>query len=106
MIEIEAPGNWEIELRSIQETEIVESPGTFEGSGDDVFMLDGKPDVIEVIGNEQERHFSVEAYEVPLGRGDLIVNTTDYYEGRNRISSEVELVKVTAYGEWQVTLEE
>lgn len=105
VLEIDAPGAWEVELKAIQDTEVADAPGTIEGSGDDVFIVDGSPETVKIEGNEEASHFSVHAYEMPLGRGDLLVNTTDPYDGRSRISSEVELMAITAVGDWEVTFE-
>jgi len=107
LLEIDATGDWEIELRSIRDARLVEVPGSIEGSGDEVFLVEGEPSVAEVTGNQEGRHFSVVSYNEPIGlmSSDLLVNTTDPYEGSNRIDGDTELIVVTAVENWEISLE-
>ncbi len=101
-LEISADGEWRVELRSLRDAQTVEVPGSIEGAGDYVFLLDGEPSAAEIEGNQQSRHFAVHGY----GRsGHLLVNTTDPYEGRVRVESDVLVITVTAVGDWSIELE-
>lgn len=58
-------------------------PITFSGSGDSVldFDLNGEPAIIHIKGNESGRYFSVESFDETGESIDLLVNTTDPYDG-------------------------
>ena len=103
VLEISAVGPWTIESQSIRGMRSLESPGTIEGTGDEVLLVEGETNLIEVKGNEEERHFALKGY------GDsgsyLIVNTTDVYEGKNRMESGTSVLEVNAVGDWSITIE-
>jgi hypothetical protein len=101
-LQITAEGEWFIELRSLNTARRVSVPGTIEGTGDDVFIVDGDPDVAQISGNADGRYFGVWAYG---DRGHLLVNTTDPYDGRVIVARDIVLVQVTAVGGWRIAFE-
>ena len=101
-LEISADGEWSIELRPLTMTDVVNVPGSVQGSGDHVFRLDGNTTTASITGNAQARHFAV------IGHGsgwDLMVNTTDVYDGRVRVASGTWLIEVTGSGDWSIQFE-
>lgn len=102
-LEINAPGDWEIELRPITMARVVESPGTVAGTGDEVIMIEGEASAAKITGNATGRHFSVTGYGD--NRPNLMVNTTDPYDGRVRVASGTDFLEITAVDEWEIALE-
>lgn len=101
-LQITAEGEWYIELRPLSTARRVSAPGMIEGTGDDVFIVDGEPDVAQISGNVDGRYFGVTGYGE---RANLLVNTTDPYDGRVIVARDVVLVEITAVGSWTVTFE-
>jgi hypothetical protein len=101
-LQITAEGEWYIELRPLNTARRVSAPGTIAGTGDDVFIVDGEPDVAHVIANAEGRYFGVWAYG---DRSHLLVNTTDPFDGRVIVARDVVLIEVTATGGWEITFE-
>lgn len=101
-LQITAEGEWFIELRPLNTARRVSVPGTIEGTGDDVFIVDGDPDVAQISGNADGRYFGVWAYG---DRGHLLVNTTDPYDGRVIVARDIVLVEVKAVGGWRIAFE-
>ena len=101
--EVTAVGEWTIEVLTLSSIKRLSVPGTIEGIGDDVVaLIGGTPDRATISGNTASRHFGVFGY----GSGiDLLVNTTDPYEGTVRLDSDTLIIEVQAVGEWSVTTE-
>jgi hypothetical protein len=105
-LEIKATGDWSVELiplAKIEEMErfMVEIPGEFERSGDDVLIIaGGTPDKARIVGNEDGRYFGVVGWSGD--RRDLLVNTTDTYEGTVLLKPETTAIQVGAIGAWTV----
>lgn len=102
LLEISRKGPWTIESRSVRSMRAIESPGSIEGTGDEVLLVEGNPSLAKIKGNSGERHFAVKSYDPDK---DLLVNTTDAYEGTTRISKDAIIIEVTAIGEWTISLE-
>ena len=101
-LQVEAQGDWTIEVRPLAMARAAAVPGTTSGAGDDVLLLDGKPDTAHIVGNAEGRYFGV------IGHGkryDLLVNTTDPYDGRVIVNRDTVVIEVKATGEWEVTFE-
>lgn len=101
-LQITAEGDWYIEVRPLSSARRVTLPGTATGTGDDVFIMDGDPDVAHILGNADGRYFGVHAYG---DRSDLLVNTTDPFDGRVIVRRDSVLMTVTAIGTWTITFE-
>lgn len=88
------------------------SPEIFEtinysGSGDSVLEID-EPDgmyVFQISGNASGNHFAVKSYDENGEPLDLLVNTTDVYNGTTLGSSNgVKLLEISSNGEWSIDL--
>lgn len=101
-LQITAEGEWHIELRPLATARRVVVPGSIEGTGDDVFIVDGTPDIAQITGNAAGRHMGIWGYG---SRAHLLVNTTDPYDGRVIIAQDVVLIEVSAIGPWSITFE-
>jgi hypothetical protein len=101
-LEITADGDWYIEIRPLSSARRVSAPGTINGNGDEVFILDGDPDVAHIAGNADGNYFGVWAYG---DSSDLLVNETDPFDGRVIVSRDAILFEVTAVGGWEITFE-
>jgi hypothetical protein len=101
--EVQADGAWTIEILPLSAIEKVEVPGEISGVGDYVFALvAGTPDTATITGNASSRFFAVMGY----GNGiDLLVNTTDPYEGIVLLDPETLVIDVQAVGEWTIEIE-
>ena len=100
--EINATGEWTIEILPISYARILTVPGSIEGSGDEVFFLDGsKPDIAKITGNNESRHFAVLSYG---SSSDLLVNTSDVYSGTVLVDGDTVAIEVTAQGEWSIEI--
>ena len=78
------------------------------GFGEDAIHLTevftpGTPDLAHIKGNEQARHFSVKGYG---SSSDLLVNTTDPYEGTVILANDTIVLDITASGAWSIEVVE
>jgi|GEM_PF-445147 len=101
-LQVTAQGEWYIELRPLNTARRVTAPGTIESTGDDVFIIDGEPDTAQISGNADGRYFGVIGYG---DRSNLLVNTTDPYDGRVIVGRDTIVVKVKAIGGWRIIFE-
>jgi hypothetical protein len=101
-LQVQAEGEWYIELRPLSTARRVSVPGTIEGTGDDVIIIDGEPDIAQISGNADGRYFGVIGYS---NRSNLLVNTTDPYDGRVIVARDTILIEVEAVGSWTITFE-
>lgn len=101
-MEISAQGDWNIEVRSMLTCRRVNLSEPLEGSGDEILIVEGSPSTATISGNEAAKHFAVKAHG---SRSNLLVNTTDPYEGTTKVKSDALVIEVKAQGAWQITLE-
>lgn len=103
---VEAVGQWTIEIlpfAPIPETveHCLAVPGKYEGSGDDVVILMGEtPDTATIVGNDSASYFGVLGYT--SSGGDLLVNTTDPFEGTKMLDRDTFALEVDAKGSWSI----
>jgi len=102
MLEVEAEGAWEIELKPISYVTVVDIPGVIEGNGDYVFKIDESVNVASVSGNEMDRYFGVTVFDEDFNRVRNIVNTTQEYEGNVMVAGEAVYFVVEAQGDWKI----
>lgn len=102
-LEITAQGDWSITLHSFRELTWANVGDTVNGSGDSVFVTQTYGKTAYITGNKDAHHFAVKTCGAT--GNELLVNTTDPYEGRVLLKDEPILMIVTAEGEWQITLE-
>jgi hypothetical protein len=100
--EINASCEWQINILPLLSVRSVTVPGTISGSGDDVIALvGGTPDLASIRGNSGSRFFAVTGYGNSL---DLLVNTTDPYEGTVIVSSDTIILEIQGVGEWSIEI--
>jgi len=100
--EVTATGDWTIEVLPLSSIRVLSIPGKIEGNGDEVFVLTGGvPDLGIISGNSGSNHFAVKSYN---GGRDLLVNTTDPYEGTVMVDSGTILIEVIAVGSWTIEI--
>ncbi len=79
---------------------MLDIPGTIEGTGDDVNVLDGPlRDLAHIKGNEQKTNFVIWGHG---SSSDLLVNTIDSYEGTVVLAEDTILLEITAVGTWSI----
>ena len=99
-LQVKSSGDWRIELRPIASARVVSAPGTATGSGDDVFIVSGTVDTARITGNSDSRFFAVLGY----GKNrNLLVNTTDPYDGTVVVAKDTQVIEVKAAGDWTIT---
>lgn len=100
--EVKAVGEWKIEILPLTSARVLNVPGSIEGKGDEVLILrGGKPDLAKIKGNASSRHFAIKAYG---NYADLLVNTTDPYEGTVIVRSDTVVIEIKAEGNWSIEI--
>jgi len=104
-LEIKAVGSWMIEILPLGAARHwLDVPGTISGNGDDIVIVEpeAEPFRATISGNEKGRHFSVQGWG---NRRELLVNTTEKYQGTVRIDPSTIVLQITAVGNWTVEIE-
>lgn len=100
--EVTAKGQWTIEILPLLSARSISVPGTITGKGDEVILLSGsKPDLAKIKGNSSGRYFGVTGYG---NYSDLLINTTDPYEGTVILASDTIVLEIKASGEWSIEI--
>ncbi len=102
MLEVSATGAWTVGVHSVRAARIIPSPGSISGTGDEVLQVGGSPNMATIRGNPNARHFAVIGYNPSR---NLMVNTTDVYEGTVRVARNTTVLEITAVGAWEISLE-
>lgn len=98
--EVNATGSWTIEVLPLSSLRILSVPGSIKGKGDEVFLLMGNiPDLAKITGNAKSSHFAVLGYN---GGRDLLVNTTEPYEGTVMLNKSTFIIEVIAIDNWAI----
>lgn len=100
-LEINATGEWTIEFLPAVTLQTISKGETVTGSGDTVLLVVSYGSSATITGNTDERHFAVKSYG--NSRNNLMVNTTDPYEGKVMIKGEPIFLEINAVGEWSIT---
>ena len=108
--QVQGAGDWTITLFPLAPIPEVDRhrmgiPGTYKGEGDDVIILawsSKTPDLANVSGNESEDYFGVMAWVSSRGSDQLLINTTDSYEGIVILDPTTFAIEVRAVGAWTV----
>lgn len=104
--EVTATGDWTIEITSLSPDvlgdHIINAPGSYVGTGDDVFFVLGDCDTATIEGNSEGRYFGVFGW-YSKGR-DLLVNTSDTYKGTVIMKRDTFAVEVVAVGAWSISI--
>jgi hypothetical protein len=102
--EVAATGDWTIEILPLPMADVIDVPGSFAGNGDRVLILGaGVPDTAHIVGNAAGRHFAVLGYGPSFP--DLLVNTTEPYDGRVIVRGDTLVLEVVAADEWTIDFE-
>lgn len=101
--EIKAIGDWKIEILPISQAHTIRVPGKYEGEGDDVLLLigGGTPDLAYIKGNAGGHYFGVWGYS---NRVDLLVNTTDPYDGSAILDEKTIVIEIRAVKDWSIEI--
>ncbi|OGO66743.1 MAG: hypothetical protein A2029_13840 [Chloroflexi bacterium RBG_19FT_COMBO_47_9] len=100
--EVTATGGWSIEVLPLSTIHKLEIPGEITGQGDYVFaVVGGTPDTAIISGNSASRHFAVKGYSDTV---NLLVNTTDPYNGTVLLDSGTIIIEVDAESEWTIKI--
>ena len=102
--EISASGDWIIEVLPLSSLRVLFVPGSIEGKDDEVFIVTGGiPDLAKINGNNSSNYFGVLAYN---GGRDLLVNTTDPYDGTVMLNNKTIIIEVIAIDGWSIEINE
>lgn len=108
--QIESEGSWAISLYPLAEQYIhlLEFPGVYSGSGDDVIFLKGDtPDLAIISGNAESGNFIVTSYDISNnGSRNLLVNTIEPYEGTVILTPTTIAFEIQAPGAWTIEVTE
>lgn len=102
-LEIEATGDWNVEILPLSSCPVIGVGGTLNMGSDAVILVEGDPSSAEIKGNNAKRYFSVKAYDMN-GDSKLLVSETDNYDGTVKISTTPRYLVVTAVGKWRIKL--
>lgn len=110
--EISATGAWEIEVRPLvtarsvavnDSIKITDYCGRITGKNDEVIIVvsNQKSTLVTIKGNSSKRYFGVVGYGD--SGWDLLVNTTEAYEGTVRLpKGDIVVLEITAIGNWEI----
>jgi hypothetical protein len=104
MFEVKANGDWQIEINDLNTLPEYPASKKITGVGSTMFRIQPDNDVLKIIGNEDDRYFSVDVYQTG-GGSELLVNTGDPYEGKVRFPQDAYLMVIEATGEWTINPE-
>ena len=102
-LEISATGEWSISLVPLQSLEQIIVGTTLDGTGDQVLLVSGSPTRASITGNAGAHHFAVAVYGA--SGSDLLVNTTDPYEGNVMVTDDPVVLEVDSEDAWSILLE-
>lgn len=103
--EITSSGDWRIEVQPLTNARNLNLSGSIEGNGDDVIILSGpNPDLARISGNTESHHFSVTSYDSYGNYSDLLVNTTDPYDGTVILEKNVRILVINSDGFWRIEI--
>lgn len=105
-LEIKATGPWTVQVISPYHSSLLDHwvllPEQYQGIGDDVLFIIGSPTKATISGNGAGAHFAVIGYN---GGWNLLVNTTDPYEGKVRLHPGTVALEIKATGSWSINIE-
>lgn len=101
--EIDAVGAWLIQILPLSNARTFQIPGKIEGVGNDVIvMIGGTPDIAKITGNDKSSHFAIIGYSLNGNYIDLLVNTTDPFEGKVIIDREISVLAIDSESTWTI----
>lgn len=103
LLEINATGDWTVELVSIYAMEALISGNSISGEGDTVLQVFPPVLTADITGNENSGYFAVKSYDTNGDYLDLLVNTTDPYSGTVMMGLDTSTLVISAEGPWTIT---
>lgn len=103
VLAVTAEDEWTVDLLSDLEISVAKKGETFSGNGDNVFLYFDESKTALVYGNKDENHFSVKSYGKTSD--ELLVNTTEQYDGKVLLKGDPFMFVVNAEGSWGITLD-
>lgn len=87
LVEIKATGDWSIEVMKLTSLDFAYNSQTVLGYNDSVFYVKGSALTATIVGNKDAKYFSVSAVGIDGNKvdSDLLVNTSDPYQGSVRL---------------------
>lgn len=101
-LEINAEGDWKVEVVSLALMDKVYGGETYTGTGDMIFLVYDYGKTADISGNADAHQFAVKCYGETSW--DLLVNTTDPYNGTVMMRENPFFMVVTAESPWSITL--
>jgi hypothetical protein len=102
-LEIKASGPWEIQILPLTLARRASIPGPIQGTGDDVFYLDGSnPDTIVADASQGTGNFILYSYSD--SGADLVFNEIAPYTGTALLDNSTFLISVEATGNWSLEI--
>ena len=98
---VKAENDWTIEIIEARDLVEANQGDTITGTGDMVIMTDTVGSTATIRGNSGANHFAVKSYSYT--NSDLLVNTTDPYEGKVMLEFDPTLMVIIAEGDWSIT---
>lgn len=103
--EVEAVGDWTIEILPLSSARTFTIPGKVTGNGCDIIVLvGGVPDIAMVTGNAQGGHFSIGGYDLEGNYNDLLVNTSDPFNGKVILGRGIEILVINSTDQWEIEI--
>ena len=100
---IAASGKWSMDILPLSSARTFSIPGKIDGTGTDVVIITGGiPDMAKITGNKQSRYFGVKGFNINGEYIDLLVNTTDPYEGKVILNGEISVLVIASEGTWTI----
>ena len=100
-LEISAEGDWSITLHDLYANVPSISLGeTITGSGDAIYEILSHGKTADILGNSGSHHFSVKTFGD--SQNELLVNTTDPYEGTVMLKGDPFLMIISSESDWTI----
>ena len=104
-LEIQASGNWNIDVLPLSGARVLEVPGVIEGVGDEIIVLTGSvPDLANIVGNAGGNYFGVIPYDSTGDRMSSLVNTYGSYDGTAIMDSGAAIIEVLSSEAWTIEI--
>lgn len=101
-LQVEASGDWTIEIRSVYTAPIIAPGESMSGTGDEVVLLAGWPQTAHITGNAGATYFGVKTCGTISN--ELLVNTDDPYDGTVLMKGDPYLMAIRAADDWTIEL--
>ena len=102
-LEIKASGPWEIQILPVSQARHATIPGTVQGTGDDMFYLDGSnADTIKADASQGTGNFIVYSYSD--SGSELVFNEIAPYTGTALLDNSTFMISVHATGNWSLEI--